>query len=136
MSKEEPVETRIEKACIQAADRARVDAVMWMIFLFVYGWLFFKGGLSEFIDEGMALIFSRLPYPFASWNGLALAWGIAYLIGYRALVGSSWFVEFDDSPIKQKLFPDAPSKRALLYGIISYFGVVNGTILLFWLVLK
>ena len=104
--------------------------------LFVYGWLFFKGGLSEFIFEGMALIFSQLPHPFANWNGLALAWGVAFLIGYRALNGSSWLAAFDDSRIKQKLFPDAPSKRALLYGIISYFGFVNGTILLFWLAVK
>ena len=103
-----------------------VDGVVFTTVFFGYGWLFFKGGMSEFFDEFAAL----LPHPWGWWNSVAIAIGIGVWIAHRAITGRNWFADFNDG----SAHAEQPSIQAYIKGSALFLAVVNGTTLMFWLV--
>ena len=105
---------------------ARVEGVGFTVLFFGYIWLVFEGGLADFIGEAL----KPVPHPFGTCNGIAIIFGIAVLIGYRAIYGVSWFKSFNASSSEAAIHP----YRSVFKGLALYFGVINANILIFWAV--
>jgi len=137
---EEAISVSINEEYKSLIFNTRADTLLWCFYLFAYGWLFFEGGLSQFIDE----LFAVIPDPFSTFNKVGFSFGLAGLIGYRAASGNfglsfnaaavTYFYDANENKLKVVSRENRLSILTIILSIVSIGVTINFCALLVWLV--